>query len=703
MKCRIMHESSKRLRVHVIAGRMTLRQADILQYYLSDLDFVHDVKVYDRTGDAVIIFKNNTKNHQALVSALAMFSYDDEHALSLVPDHTGRALNRAYEEKLTMMIVGRGLRRLFLPAPVNMVITIVQSIKFIRKGLSSLLRGKLEVSVLDATAIVTSMVRGDFATAGSVMFLLNVGDILEEWTHRKSVDDLAKSMSLKVDKVWKTAGDHNELVAVKSVRKGDHIVLSNSNVIPLDGKVISGHATVNQASMTGESVPVAKSAGGYVYAGTVVEDGRIIVEVTKELGAGSYDKIVRMIENTEKLKSAAETEAYQLADKLVPYSLLGTVITYALTRNVNRAISFLMVDFSCALKLSMPLSVLSALNEASRHQIVVKGGKFLEALAQADTVVFDKTGTLTHASPQVVGVDAYGKNTEENMLRIAACLEEHYPHSLANAVVKAAKDRGITHDEMHSSVKYVVAHGIESTIDDKRVMIGSYHFVFEDNKCTIPEGEEERFHAMAPEYTHLYLAIDGQLAAVIHIFDELRSEARDVIDELHQLGIAKVCMMTGDNEDTAAAIAKKLNIDEYHAEVLPADKANFIAAEHEKGRKVIMVGDGVNDAPALSQADCGIAVSEGAAIAQEVADIVITSDGLKQLLYLRKLSAALMKRINSNYHFIIAFNSALIALGVSGILLPANAALLHNGSTLITGLNSMTPLLKEDTKKQAVA
>lgn len=683
----------------MVASRMTLRQADILQYYLSDLDFVHDVKVYDRTGDAVIIFRNNSVNHQALVEALAMFSYDDEHALSLVPDNTGRALNRAYEQKLTLMVLNRAFRRLFLPAPINTVITIAQSIGFIKKGIQSLMKGKLEVSVLDATAIVTSMLRRDFATAGSVMFLLNVGDILEEWTHRKSVDDLAKSMSLKVDKVWKVAGDHNELVTVKSIKKGDHIVLGNSNVIPLDGKVIKGNANVNQASMTGESVPVAKTVGGYVYAGTVVEDGRIVVEVTKEMGTGSYDKIVHMIENTEKLKSTAETEAFSLADRLVPYSLLGTIITYALTRNVNRAISFLMVDFSCALKLSMPLSVLSALNEASKRQIVVKGGKFLEALAQADTVVFDKTGTLTHANPQVVGVDAYGGHTEENMLRVAACLEEHYPHSLANAVVKAAKDRGIKHDEMHSSVKYVVAHGIESTINDKTVMIGSYHFIFEDNKCAIPEGEEERFNNMPSEYTHLYLAIDHELAAVIHIFDELRSEAADVIDQLHKLGITKVCMMTGDNKDTAAAIAKKLNIDEYHAEVLPADKANFIAAEHDKGRKVVMVGDGVNDAPALSQSDCGIAVSEGAAIAQEVADIVITSDGLKQMLYLRKLSTALMKRINSNYHFIIAFNSSLIALGVSGILLPANAALLHNGSTIITGLKSMTPLLPEDAKE----
>lgn len=681
--------------------RMTLHRADVLEYYLRDLPFVSDVTVHDRTQDAVIIYKRNDKTRAALIEALASFDYFDEHAESLVPAHTGRELNRQYEEKMFYMVAGKVFRRLFFPQPLQIAWTVVKSIRFIAKGINSLIHGKLEVSVLDATAITASMLRGDFDTAGSVMFLLDLGDVLEEWTHRKSVDDLARSMSLKVDKVWLKTDGPDVLVDVKSVKKGDKIVVGTSNVIPLDGKVVSGQATVNQASMTGESVPVPKEAGGYVYAGTVVEEGRIVVEVDKAAGSGKYDAIVHMIEETEKLKSNTETAAFKLADRLVPYALAGTAITYLITRNVNRAISFLMVDFSCALKLSMPLSVLSALNEAAKLHMTVKGGKFLEAIANADTIVFDKTGTLTHATPKVVGMDTFGGRDETEMLRIAACLEEHYPHSIANAVVEAAAERNINHREMHSKVEYVVAHGIASTINGKPALIGSYHFIFEDEHVRVPEGEEDKLKNMPAEYTHLYLALDGELAAVLHIFDPLREEAKDVINQLHDLGYTKVCMMTGDNKQTAKAIAEKLNIDEYHAEVLPEDKAAFIKSEHEKGRKVVMVGDGVNDAPALSEADCGIAVSEGAAIAQEVADVVITTDGLRQLVTLRKLSMALMKRIKGNYRFILGFNSTLIALGVTGLLLPSSAALLHNGSTIITGLSSMRPLL--DDKKLEMA
>ena len=678
--------------------RMSMHEADILEYYLKDQACVKDAKVYDRTGDATITCRPGKENREALLHALELFSYYDEKAIELVPEESGRELNRQYQEKLVWKIVGRGFRKLFFPAPLSIALTTFSSFRFISKGLASLMKGRLEVSVLDAAAIAVSILRGDYDTASSVMFLLDLGDILEEWTHKKSVGDLARSMSLKVDKVWMKTEGEDVLVNVKDIKVGDEIYIRTSNVIPVDGVVVDGEATVNQASMTGESEPVFKEAGGYVYAGTVVEEGECLVRVTKASGSGKYDQIVKMIEDSEKLKSNVEAKAYHLADNLVPYSLMGTAITYLLTRNISKAISFLMVDFSCALKLSMPLSVLSAIREAGNYNISVKGGKFLEAVAAADTIVFDKTGTLTHATPKVVAIETFGGIEEEEALRIAACLEEHYPHSIANAVVDEALKRHILHEEKHSKVQYVVAHGISSLIEGKKAIIGSYHFVFEDEKCRVPEGEEEKLNNLPDEYSHLFLAIDGLLLAVICIFDPLRKEAAEVIDQLHALGISKVCMMTGDNERTAAAVARSLNIDEYHAGVLPEEKALFIQKEHAMGRKVIMVGDGVNDTPALSEADAGIAISDGAAIAREVADITISSSDLHQLLILRELSTALMNRINHNYHFIIGFNAMLIGFGVAGILQPAFSAILHNDSTVIMGLRSMTKLLDEESE-----
>lgn len=693
MQYTIRHESAHTMRIHMAQVRMSLEQADLLEYYLRDQAYVTDVTVYDRTGDALIKYDKTKTNRENLRSALTAFSYSDETVKSLVPENTGRALNREYQDKLFCKVLGKGFRRLFFPAPLAAAWTAAQSVRFIVRGMRCLMKGKLEVSVLDATAIAASMLRGDFETASSVMFLLDVGEILEEWTHKKSVGDLARAMSLKVDKVWlKTTGE-DVLVPVKEIRIGDHIVVHTSNIIPLDGKVVSGEVSVNQASMTGESVPVVKRPGGYVYAGTVVEEGDCVIEVTKLSGNGKYDQIVRMIEESEKLKSETETRAYHLADRLVPYSLGGTLLTYLFTRNVTKAISFLMVDFSCALKLSMPLSVLSAIREAGDYGISVKGGKFLEAVSEAKTIVFDKTGTLTHASPQVVSILTFGDNSEEEILRTAACLEEHYPHSIANAVVKAAVERGLSHAEMHSRVEYVVAHGISSIIDGKKAVIGSYHFVFEDEKCTVTEEEKNKLDALPKQYSHLYLAIDGKLCGVICIFDPLREEAGDVMRSLHALGFDKLCMMTGDNIETATAIAAELDLDEFYGGVLPEDKARFIKSEHEKGRKVIMLGDGVNDTPALSEADVGIAIRDGAAIAREVADITISSDSLYSLITLRKIADGLMKRLNSNYRFIISFNGTLIALGVSGILTPASSALLHNGSTIVTGLSSMRKLL----------
>ena len=695
MRFVILHESSSRIRIHLPRYKMTMEQADILEYYLKNKPFVTHATIHDRTGDASIRYRGSTAGRKALLSALRDFSYTNEEAIALVPEHTSRELDHEYQEQMMKMIVLRYASKLFLPPWLRRGITIAKSFKFIKKGVKSLSKGKLEVATLDATAITVSMLREDFRTASSVMFLLNVGDTLGEWTRRKSVTDLASAMSLNITKVWKRTEDVDVLIDVKEVKPGDRIVVRTSNVIPLDGKVIEGSISVNQSTMTGESIPVHKERGGYVYAGTVVEDGNCVIEVAQSAGTGKYDQIVKIIEESEKLKSETEERAFHLADRLVPYSLAGTVITYLLTGNATRALSFLMVDFSCALNLSMPLSMLSAIKESSKYDIAVKGGKFLEAAAIADTIIFDKTGTLTHATPSVVDIVTFGDADQTESLRIAACLEEHYPHSVANAVVAEARNRNISHEEMHSKVEYVVAHGIASTINGSNAIIGSYHFVFEDMKCTVPEGEENKLDSLPTAYSHLYMAIDGVLQAVICIFDPLRDEAADVIKELYDLGVSKVCMLTGDNERTAAAVAEKLDLTEYRSGVLPEDKLAFIKAEHTAGRKVMMIGDGVNDAPALAEADVGIAVNEGAAIAREISDITISSDDLHRIVLLRKLSMQLMNRIDNNYRFIVAFNAALIGLGVSGILTPASSALFHNGSTILSGLYSTTSLLDE--------
>lgn len=696
MRYTIRHESRNVMRVHLAGTRMSLSEADILEYYLRALPFVQDVKIFERTCDAIVKYNREADHRERLIGALCDFSYRDEYALSLVPEDSGRAMNRYYQEKLFWKVVLHGARMLFLPAPLRAAWTAVKSLRYVVTGVTCLLTRGLEVPVLDATAISASVLRSDFGTASSVMFLLEVGEILEEWTHKKSVGDLARAMSLQVEKVWMKTEGADVLIDVKDVQVGDRIVVRTSNVIPLDGTVVEGEMTVNQASMTGESVPVEKKAGAYVYAGTVVEEGECIISVAKVQGTGHYDKIVKMIEESEKLKSNTEARAYHLADSLVPYSLGGAALTFLLTRNVAKALAFLMVDFSCALKLSMPLSVLSAIREAGDRNVSVKGGKFLEAIAEADTIVFDKTGTLTRATPTVMRIETFNDMEEAEALKIAACLEEHYPHSIANAVVGEAKKRGIRHKEMHSKVHYVVAHGIASEIDGKKVVIGSYHFVFEDEKCKLLKKDEKKLEALPDEYSRLYLAIDGKLCAVICIFDPIREEAPEIVKGLRALGISKICMMTGDSEKTAAAVAAQLELDEYHAEVLPGTKAEFVRKEHEAGRKVIMIGDGVNDTPALSEADVGIAISDGAAIAREVADVTLSAENLRELVFLRALSMALMRRIHSNYNFIIGFNALLIALGVGGMLPPATGALLHNGSTLVTGLKSMTNLLEEE-------
>jgi len=692
MKCKILHESRGRIRVHLMCNRMTLHDADILEYYMRNIDGVTSVKVYDRTQDAIILYKTERKN---IIRALAKFSFKTKEAIELVPEHTSRQLHRDFEDRLIFTTVSHIATKLFLPVPIRTALTLFRSIKYIRKGLKALLSRKLSVSVLDATAVSVSIIRGDFSTASSVMFMLNLGEILEDWTHKKSVADLASTMSLNVDKVWLKTDTCEVLVPIGDIQAGDKIVVRTGNMIPLDGKVISGEATVNQSSMTGESLPVVKTVGSYVYAGTVAEEGECVICVDKASGSGKYDRIVRMIEESEKLKSVAEDKASSLADKLVPYMLGGTILTYLLTRNVTKAMAVLMVDFSCALKLAMPIAVLSAMRESNDYNISVKGGRFLEAVANANTVVFDKTGTLTYATPKVAEIVTFGNHTENEMLRLAACLEEHYPHSMANAVVDEAKKRGLSHEEYHSEVKYVVAHGISSAVNNKKVIIGSYHFVFEDEGCSIPEGDEEKFHSLSPEYSHLYLCISGELAAVICIYDPLRSEAKDAIAALHKCGISKVVMMTGDNKKTAKAVAKIVGVDEYYAEVLPEDKADFIRSEKAKGRKVIMIGDGVNDSPALSEADAGIAINTGAAIAKEIADITIASENLFEIVTLRKLSEALMSRIHRNYRFIVSFNLMLIILGVSGVILPTTSALFHNMSTLGISLKSMTNLLEE--------
>ncbi len=692
MKCKILHETHGRLRVHLLCGRISLHEADVLEYELLAVEGVSSAKVFDRTQDAVIVYESS---RQAVIHALAAFSFAAAEANGRVPERTPRALNREFEDKLAMTVMRRVFSQLFLPAPVTTAIALYRSVRYIKEGLSALWHGKLTVAVLDATAVTVSMVRGDFATAGSVMFMLRLGEILEEWTHKKSVADLAGAMALNVDKVWRKTGDTELLVPIGDVQAGAEIVVRTGCLIPLDGKVSEGEAMVNQASITGESMPVAKRPGSYVYAGTVAEEGECVIRVEKAMGGGRYDRIVKLIEESEKLKSTAEDKASRLADRLVPYTLGGTALTYLLTRNVTKMLAVLMVDFSCALKLAMPIAVLSAMRESSGYHISVKGGRFLEAVSKANTVVFDKTGTLTYAEPSVAQIVTFGGEDECEMLRLAACLEEHYPHSMANAVVEEAKKRGLSHEEYHSQVQYVVAHGISSMVDGKTVLIGSAHFVFEDEGCTVPEEDAEKFAALPAQYSHLYLCIAGRLAAVICIYDPLRAEARDAVRALHECGIGKVVMMTGDNKKTAAAVAAEVGVDDFYAEVLPEDKAAFIRREKEAGRTVVMIGDGVNDSPALSEADAGIAISTGAAIAREVADITIASEDLFELVTLRRLSEALMHRIHGNYRFIVSFNLMLIVLGVIGILTPATSALLHNASALAISLRSMTNLLEK--------
>ena len=696
MRCVVLHESPRRIRMKTPLIHMSYRDADLLQYYIASLPGVKEVSVDERTGNAIVYFrKASTDNKERLMKALLAYNPEDEAVTSLVPEETGRELNREYQEKFIMQVLKHNLYKLFLPAPIAIARTIVKSVPFLIKAIKALCSGHLKVETLDGIAIAASIIRRDFETASSIMFLLDTGEILEEWTRKKSIGDLARSMSLQVDKVWLCTKDGEIQVSVNTVKKDDHIILRNSDIIPLDGKVISGEMTVNQSTMTGESEPVVKKAGSYVYAGTVVEEGECIVAVAKESGKGKYDKIVQMIEESEKLKSDTEAKAYHLADSLVPYSLAGFGLTYLFTRNVTKALSFLMVDYSCAMKLSMPLSVLSAIREAREYGISIKGGKFMEAVAEADTIVFDKTGTLTYATPKLMEVITFGGEDSDEMLRVAACLEEHYPHSVANAIVDGAKEKGLSHEELHSKVEYIVAHGVSSYIGKKKVVIGSYHFVIEDEHCLIPADEKEKLDAIKPEYSRIYLAIDGMLTAVLCIFDPVRDEASLVMDELHKLGIKNICMMTGDNLKTARAVAEKIGIDEFYAEVLPEDKAAYVRKQKELGHKVVMIGDGVNDSPALSEADVGVAIEAGAAIAREIADITISTDNLMRLVTMRKISAALMERIHSNYRFVIGFNSTLIALGLSGIMSPSSSALLHNGSTILTGVKSMTNLLDE--------
>ncbi|MBP3876357.1 MAG: heavy metal translocating P-type ATPase [Lachnospiraceae bacterium] len=688
MKCRILHESKGRLRVHMLQYRMTPEQADILQLYLQKVPGSGRVQVHERTMNAVICFDPACRD--SVVRALAEFCYDD---CPSEINQSGRQIRRDFEDRLFFMIAGRLGMRLLLPLPLRTVVTAVKAVPYIAKGLARLREGKVDVPVLDAASITVAMVHGDFETAGSVMFLLGVGELLEEWTHKKSVDDLAQRMMLNVDKVWLKSGGTEILADVDSVREGDIIVVRTGNVIPLDGVIESGEASINQASMTGESLPVHRERGGYAYAGTVIEEGEISICVKQTRGSGRYDKIVKMIEDSEKLKSATESRASHLADRLVPYSLGLTALAGLITGDIHKALAVLMVDYSCALKLAMPVSVLSGMRECSDHHIDVKGGRFLEAVADADTILFDKTGTLTFATPRVREVVTFGGRDEAEMLRLAACLEEHFPHSIANAVVEEAKRRGLDHEEKHAKVEYIVAHGIASSLDGERALIGSRHFIFDDEQCSVPEGGDELIGRLPEECSHLYMALGGELAAVICIEDPIREEARQVVEDLHGLGFDKVVMMTGDSERTAASVAERIGVDEYYAEVLPEEKAAFVRAEHEKGRKVIMIGDGINDSPALSEADAGIAIAAGAAIARDIADILISADDLRELITLRRISTALMERIRFNYRTIMGFNSALIALGLIGVLQPTTTALLHNASTIAIGMKSMTKLI----------
>lgn len=700
MKCVIRHESKNRIRVHLLQKRMSIRNADVLLYYLELNENIKNAKVYERTCDAVIYYKAGKR--EEVLEHLAKFNFEKENVRLQVPENTGRELARQYSEKFVSNLVFNLTKAYLFPLPLRIAHTIYMASKYIIKGIKVLLKGKLEVEVLDAISIGVSIVRRDYSTAGSVMLLLGLGSMLEEWTHKKSLSDLARSMSLNIDKVWVKTEDGEVLLPINKVKENDKIVVRAGNLIPLDGKIIYGEAMVNQASLTGESIPVVKNAGSYVYAGTVVEEGECVFEIDKQNGDSRYDKIVSMIENSEKLKSNTEAKASSLADKLVPYTLLGSALTYLFTRNVTKTLSVLMVDFSCALKLAMPLTVLSAMRESSKYGITVKGGKFLENIAKADTIVFDKTGTLTYANPVVEKVIAVGDNDEREMLRLAACLEEHFPHSMARAVVDKAAMEGLFHEEMHSEVEYVVAHGISSVVDGERVIIGSAHFIFEDENVIIDETDKHIIENLDHKYSHLYMAIGGKLAAIICIFDPLRKEAKSVLEKLKKLGITKTVMMTGDNEKTARAIALEVGVDEYYASVLPEDKANFVEQEKKNGKTVIMIGDGINDSPALSAADCGIAISDGAAIAREIADITIAADDLNELVVLKEIANGLNNRVDRNYRFVLGFNSALIVAGVAGLIAPTLSALLHNTSTVAISLASMTDIRKSNELDKAL-
>ena len=690
MRFSIVHEIKGRMRIHVSQKRMTYEQADTLYYYLVHQEHVTSVKVRERTQDITINFSGD---RDTIIDILKDFSYENAEAPEAFLQNSGRELNDQYWQRLVGKVVLRAGNKLFVPYQIRALVTVVKSLRYICQGIRTLAKGKIEVPVLDGTAIGISILRQDYDTAGSVMFLLGIGEILEEWTRKKSVDDLARSMSLHIEKVWLLKDGQENLVDSAGIVPGDHIVVHMGNVIPFDGMVAEGEALVNQATLTGEALPVRKTVEGYVYAGTVVEEGELTICVKEVSGSGKFDKIVKMIEESEKLKSSLEGKAAHLADRLVPYTLLGTGLVYLLTRNTTKALSVLMVDFSCALKLAMPIAVLSAIREAGSYHVTVKGGRYLEAVAEADTIVFDKTGTLTKARPTVVDVVSFNGQDADELLRIAACLEEHFPHSMAKAVVDAARARNLVHEEMHSKVEYVVAHGISTMIEGKKAVLGSYHFVFEDEKCRIPEGMEERFNALPNEYSHLYLAIESELAAVVCIEDPLREEASAVVNSLKRAGIGKVVMMTGDSDRTARAIAAKVGVDEYYSEVLPEDKSSFIEKEKASGRKVIMIGDGINDSPALSAADVGIAISDGAEIARDIADVTVGADNLFEIVTLKAISNGLMRRIHKNYRTIVGFNSGLILLGVGGLIQPAASALLHNVSTLAISLKSMEDLL----------
>ena len=690
MRFKIEHEIIGRVRLHICQKRMTCRQADQLEYFLTNLEGVTSAKVVERNQDAVISFSGN---REKILKAVQGFSYEKAEAPEGYLQNSGREMNGEYWEKMVNHVVLHYGKKFFLPLPIRTFLTTLKSVKYIWKGVCTLAKCRIEVPVLDATAIGVSILRGDFSTASSVMFLLGFGEILEDWTHKKSVDDLARSMSLNVSKVWLVTDDTEVQVGTDTIKPGDRVHIHMGTVIPFDGVVTDGEATVNEASLTGESMPVAKHTESYVYAGTVLEEGELTIRVKETSGSTKFEKIVTMIEETEKLKSAVESKAEHLADSLVPYTLAGTALTYALTRNVTKALSILMVDFSCALKLAMPISVLAAIREANAHHITVKGGKFMEAVAEADTIVFDKTGTLTKAQPTVADIVSFNGDSKENLLRLAACMEEHFPHSMAKAVMDAAKERGLTHEEMHSKVEYIVAHGISTTVNGRKAIIGSHHFVFEDEKCAIPAGKEEIFKNLPEEYSHLYLGIEGELAAVICIEDPLRPEGPEVIKALRKAGFTQIVMMTGDSDRTAKAIAAKVGVDKYYSEVLPEDKAKFVEEAKAQGRKVLMVGDGINDSPALSAADVGIAISDGAELAREIADITIGADDLSVMVILKEISNGLMDKIHKNYRRIVGINGSLIALGVTGVIQPTMSALLHNTSTLLIGMDSMKSVL----------